>query len=162
MKGGELSLFEDELRKYAPGMPWRSIQTLEAEYGSCPGFCTGLDVFARVLLTDQLPKQIPAFGEPWKSIYSDTVRIFQSGGGTITIADAQNDAIALSGRPTTALNDAITKRMTAVAQAMAVKGNKKTSDDYKTELSILGYDVRLNLAGNKIEVNGRDGYRKGK
>ena len=154
MKGGELSLFEDELRKYAPGMPWRSIQTLEAEYGSCPGFCTGLDVFARVLLTDQLPKQIPAFGEPWKSIYSDTVRIFQSGGGTITIADAQNDAIALSGRPTTALNDAITKRMTAVAQAMAVKGNKKTSDDYKTELSILGYDVRLNLAGNKIEVNG--------
>lgn len=149
-----MSLFEDELKKYAPGMPKKSMQVLEAEYGNCAGFCTGLDVFARVLLSDQLPKQTPAFGEPWKSIYSDTVRIFQQGGGTLTLSDAQYDAIDLNGRPNTALNDAITKRQTAIAQSMALKGNKKTSDDYKTQLSILGYDIRLNLAGNKIEVNG--------
>lgn len=148
-----MSLFEDELKKTAPGIPKKSLQTLEAEYGNCAGFCTGLDVFARILISDQLPRQTPAFGEPWKSIYSDTVRIFQTGGGTLTISDAQYDAIALNNRPAIALNDAITKRMTAVAQTMAMKGNKKTSDDYKTQLSLLGYGVRLNLAGNRIEVN---------
>lgn len=149
-----MSQFEDELKKYAPGMPKKSMQTLEAEYGNCAGFCTGLDVFVQVLLSNQLPKNTPAFGEPWKSIYLDTVRIFQAGGGTLTLSDAQYDAIDLNGRPNTALNDAITKRQTAIAQAMALKGSKKTSDDYKTQLSILGYEIRLNLAGNKIEVNG--------
>jgi len=148
-----MSLFIDELKQYAPGMPPVSMQTLEAQYGNCAGFCTGLDVFARVLLSDKLPKQTPAFGEPWKSIYADTVRIFQSAGGTMTLADAQYDAINLNGRPNTALNDAITKRQTAIALQMATSGNKKTTDDYKTQLSILGYDIRLNLAGNKIEVN---------
>ena len=149
-----MSDFEDDLKKAAPGMPRKSIQTLEAEYGSIPGFCTGLDVFARILLSDQLPKHTPAFGEPWRGIYADTVRIFQGGGGTLTITDAQYEAIALDDRPAIALNDAITKRQTAIAQQMALKNGKKTSDDYKSALSMNGFDIRLNLAGNRIEVNG--------
>ena len=149
-----MSLFEDELKKYAPGMPKKSMQVLEAEYGSCAGFCTGLDVFARVLLSDQLPKNTPVFGEPWKSIYTDTVRIFQQGGGTLTLNDAMYDAIDLNKRPIIALSDAIIKRQSIIAQSMALKGSKRTSDDYKAQLNLLGYDIRLNLAGNKIEVNG--------
>ena len=149
-----MSFFEDELKNYAPGMPKKSMQILEAEYGNCTGFCIGLDVFSKILLSDALPKNIPAFGEPWKSIYADTVQIYQAGGGTLTLNDAQYDACAMNNRPNIALNDAITKRQTAIAQAMPLKGSKKTSDDYKTQLSMLGYDIKLNLAGNKIEING--------
>lgn len=147
-----MSSFEDELKRLAPGVSQGCISILEAAYGTCSGFHAGMDVMARILRDGIIPKQIPAFGEPWASIYRDTLQQVQTKG--LGIMDAYQTALMVPGRPTLALHDAVSFRMMALTNA-ARTGNGKSSDDYKAMLKMLGYDLRLNLCGQKIEVNGK-------
>lgn len=143
--------FEDDLKRLAPGVSEGCITILKTTYGDCPGFCAGLDVMARILRDGLLPKQIPAFGEPWISIYRDTVQQIQAKG--LGIMDAYQSALMMTGRPTLALHDAVSFRMMALTNA-ARTGNSKNMDDYKAMLKMLGYDLRLNRCGMRIEVSG--------
>ena len=147
-----MSQFEDELKRLAPGVSQGCISILEAAYGSCAGFTAGLDVMARILRDGIIPKQIPAFGEPWLSIYRDTLQQIQSKG--LGIMDAYQSALMTGGRPTLALHDAVSFRMMALTNAARTSGGK-TSDDYKAMIRMLGFDLRLNRCGMKIEVNGK-------
>ncbi len=146
-----MSSFEDELKRLAPGVSAGCISILESTYGSCAGFHAGLDVMARILRDGIIPKQIPAFGEPWSSIYRDTLQLVQTKG--LGIMDAYQSALMMTGRPTLALHDAVSFRMMSLTNASR-NGNGKTMDDYKAMLKMLGYDLRLNHCGLKIEVNG--------
>lgn len=146
-----MTVFADELRQIAPNVSQGCIATLEAAYGSNPGFCAGLDIFARIVQQNQLPKQIPAFGEPWKSIYLDTVQEIQSKG--LQLKDAYQTALTLNDRPTLELYDAIVCRKEELDKKGQISKDK-TMEDYQAMLKMLGYDLRLNLAGMHIEVNG--------
>ena len=146
-----MSFFEDELKRLAPGISGGCTAVLEKTYGNCVGFHTGLDVMAKILNSGQISKQTPAFGEPWSSIYSDTVQIFQAKG--CLLMEAFEEALMMGSRPALPLHDAVSFRINAIAQQQA-KGGGKTSADYLSALSMLGYDVRYNLAGRKKEING--------
>lgn len=144
-------MFDDDLKRLAPGVSEGCIKILKDTYGDCPGFCAGLDVMARILRDGIIPKQIPAFGEPWISIYRDTVQLIQAKG--LGIMDAYQSALMMTGRPTLALHDAVSFRMMALTNA-ARSGTAKNIDDYKAMIKMLGYDLRLNRCGMKIESNG--------
>lgn len=146
-----MSSFEDELRKIAPNVSQGCVTSLEASYGHCTGFCSGLDIFARTVLKNAVPKQIPVFGEPWKGIYADTLQEVQTKGQQIK--DAYMGALSMKGRPALELFDAIRCRVDELNKAKPT--GKKDKDDYLAELKVLGYDLRLNLCGMHIEVNGK-------
>ncbi len=145
-----MSQFEDELKQSAPGISQGSVTALEASYGSSAGFCAGLDIFTRIYLQNAVAKQIPAFGEPWRSIYLDVVKNVQSGA---LFTDAVQNALLASGRPSFALYEAVMKRKDELGKKAKTSG-KMTMEDYQTELKVLGYDLKLNLCGMHIEVNG--------
>ena len=147
-----MSKFEDDLRQSIPGVSQGCITALESAYGHSTGFCAGLDIFARIIIKNAPAKQIPAFGEPWKGLYQDMMQICQTGNGSLW--DAYQSALMMAGRPVLALHEAVSLR-TNILSNQTSKTKVKTSDDYKAQLSILGFDLRLNLAGNKIEVNGK-------
>ena len=146
-----MSSFQDELKKLAPGISDGCAAALEKEYGNCTGFHTGLDVMAKILNSGQISKVNPAFGEPWQSLYQETVSIAQMKG--CQLLSAFSEALQNGGFPTLPLYDAVNFRIAAIAQ-QAGKGGGKTSADYLSALSMLGYDVRYNLAGRKKEING--------
>ena len=142
--------FEDDLRAIAPNIAQGTVTALEALYGASAGFCAGLDIFARIVMQNTIPTRPVAFGEPWKSIYADTSSIL-SNNPKKSVKDAYQDALSMAGRPALALNDAITCRIDDLKSKTT---GKKDMADYQGQLQALGYDLKLNLCGMHIEVNG--------
>lgn len=146
-----MSAFEDELLRIAPGLSIGCKTTLERTYGASTGFCAGLDVFTRIVQKNAIAKQIPAFGEPWKGIYLDILQEVQRGG--VQFPDALQTALQKNGRPAFALYEAIIHCKNELDRK-SKNSSKLTAEDYQTELKVLGYDLKLNLCGMHIEVNG--------
>lgn len=144
-----MTAFTDDLCRLSPGISMQNAQRLETVYGKEPGFLSGLDIMARMIYKNAAPKNPPAFGMPWDGIYSDMIS-----GKHGSFSDAYNDAIIKQGMPTFALHDAVQLRI-AQLEKLTGPGGQKSSEDYESALDTLGYSIRLNLAGNKIEVNGR-------
>lgn len=143
-----MGFFIDDLIAAAPGISAGTAATLEAAYGTCSAFVTGLDVLAHVVRDKHLLRKDPVISDPWRAIYVEIML------GVIqkkTVDEAYADAIAQPGRPTLALAEAVSSRIAAI-------NNKRTrdltSDDYANMLAILGYDIKMNEAGYQIEVNG--------
>ena len=147
-----MSFFEDELKRLAPGISDGCVSVLEKNYGTCTGFHTGLDVMAKILNSGQPAKQTPAFNTPWLEIYADTIQIYQAKG--CLIMEAFDTALMMDSRPTLPLHDAISYRINTITTQTS-KGADKTSTDYISALSMLGFEVKKNLAGNHTEVNGQ-------
>lgn len=143
--------FADELRTYAPNMTQMCVTALENAYGQCTGFCAGLDIFARLMQQNAILPQIPAFGEPWKSIYADILTEVQSTGKDFRTALSM--VLRTKNRPTLELNEAIFARKDEIDR-IAKNTHGKSLSDYQAQLLLLGYDLKLNLCGMHIEVNG--------
>lgn len=144
--------FADELRACAPGLPQTAVTALESAYGHSTGFCAGLDIFARLWDKNAILPQIPAFSEPWKSLYSDILSEIQNKGKTFR--DALYGVLTAATRPAWfELNNAIIARKDEIDH-IGKNTHGKSLTDYQAELLMLGYDLRLNLCGMHIEVNG--------
>ena len=144
--------FADELRACAPGLPQTAVTALESAYGHSTGFCAGLDIFARLWDKNAILPQIPAFSEPWKSLYSDILSEIQNKGKTFR--DALYGVLMTATRPAWfELHNAIIVRKDEIDR-IGKNTHGKSLTDYQAELLMLGYDLRLNLCGMHIEVNG--------
>ena len=143
--------FADELRTYAPNVTQMCVTTLESTYGHCTGFCAGLDIFARLLQQNTLMPQIPAFGEPWKSLYHDILSEVQANG--MSFRDALNKVLKAKYKLCFEINEAIMARKDET-ERIAKNTHGKSLSDYQAQLLLLGYDLKLNLCGMHVEVNG--------
>lgn len=143
--------FADELRTYAPNVTQMCVTTLESAYGHCTGFCAGLDIFARLLQQNTLMPQIPAFGEPWKALYHDILSEVQTSG--MSFRDALNKVLKAKYKLCFEINEAIMARKDEI-ERIAKNTHGKSLSDYQAQLLLLGYDLKLNLCGMHVEVNG--------
>lgn len=143
--------FADELRTYAPNVTQMCVTALESTYGHCTGFCAGLDIFARLLQQNTLMPQIPAFGEPWKALYHDILSEVQANG--MSFRDALNKVLKAKYKLCFEINEAIMARKDEI-ERIAKNTHGKSLSDYQAQLLLLGYDLKLNLCGMHVEVNG--------
>lgn len=143
--------FADELRKYAPNVTQMCVTALESAYGHCTGFCAGLDIFARLLQQNTLMPQIPAFGEPWKALYHEILSEVQANG--MSFRDALNKVLKAKYKLCFEINEAIMARKDEI-ERIAKNTHGKSLSDYQAQLLLLGYDLKLNLCGMHVEVNG--------
>lgn len=143
--------FADELRTYAPNVTQMCVTALESAYGHCTGFCAGLDIFARLLQQNTLMPQIPAFGEPWKALYHDILSEVQASG--MSFRDALNKVLKAKYKLCFEINEAIMARKDEI-ERIAKNTHGKSLSDYQAQLLLLGYDLKLNLCGMHVEVNG--------
>lgn len=146
-----MSFFKDLLNA---GIDASDAQTLEAHYANEPEFIDGLEMIARAMALNQPVGLIPPAGEPWKLLHmgmvhsSDPQSAFMAAIGAMA-ADLQ---VAISG--------AVSTRMAQLAQfaqahAAALPGKHRKTADYIRVLKNLGYEFRLNMVTQAVEVNGK-------
>jgi len=139
----------------ALGVADADAHLLEQHYGSEPDFVNALELLSQAYFTGQSPGQMTLSGEPWRSIYQQATASVNGGGSWKA---AFEDAVAAVVDPAlqVVLWDTLQRAWLRLKRAKKRKKRKRAkSPEILMALRKLGYEFRLNVLFDKIEVNGK-------